>query len=170
MVGRQIGYEQRTFWRNPASAFFAFALPMVFLVVFASIFREQRVPVSGYHVSYNDYYIPSLVAFGVMGACFTNIAVTIATRRDTGILKRLRGTPLPSWVFMAGLIGSSVVISLVLTVLTTGFGMLAFGVHAPRYPLAVVAALATGAMVFCALGLAITTVIPNAEAATPIVQ
>jgi ABC-2 type transport system permease protein len=170
IVVRQFGYEQRSFWRNPASAFFAFALPVVFLVVFASIFRNTTVHVAGNAVSYNDYYIPALVAFGIMGACFTNIAVSVTVRRDSGILKRMRGTPLPAWAFVTGLIASSVVISLVLTVIPTAFGMLAFGVHAPHHLVALLVTLAIGAVVFCALGLGLTAVIPNAEAATPIVQ
>jgi ABC-2 type transport system permease protein len=170
MVIRQVGYEQRSFWRNPASAFFAFALPMVFLVVFASIFRNGRVSVDEHRISYNDYYIPALIAFGIMGACFTNIAVSVAVRRDSGILKRMRGTPLPSWAFIVGLVGSSVVISVVLTAVTTVFGIVAFGVHAPAHVPALLATLALGSVVFCALGLGITVVIPNAEAATPIVQ
>ena len=170
MVAHQVGYEQRSFWRNPASAFFAFALPMVFLVVFASIFRNTAVDVDGHRISYNDYYIPALIAFGIMGACFTNIAVSVAVRRDSGILKRMRGTPLPAWAFIAGLVGSSVVVSVVLTGLTTVFGIVAFGVHAPAHVPALLATLAIGSVVFCALGLGITVVIPNAEAATPIVQ
>ena len=66
-----------------------------------------------------------------MGACFTNIAVTLSLRRDNGILKRLRGTPLPPWAFIAGVVGSSIIVSIVLALLTTGFGILVYGVHVP---------------------------------------
>ena len=90
---RQVSFEQKSFWRNPASAFFAFLFPIIFLVVP----RCSRDPPAGRlgRCEANDYYIPALVAFGVMGACFTNIAITLSLRRDNGILKRLRGTPLP---------------------------------------------------------------------------
>ncbi len=168
---RQVGYEQRTFWRNPASAFFAFLFPIIFLVVFATLFKGSTAQVAP-HVSvpYDDYYIPALTAFGVIGACFTNIASSLTIRRDDGILKRLRGTPLPPWAFMLGVVGSSIVVSLLLTLLTVGFGILAYGVHVPNHIGALVLTLGVGAMSFCALGLAMTVAIPNAEAAPAIVN
>jgi hypothetical protein len=152
----QVEFEQKSFWRNPAAAFFAFLFPIIFLVVFASLFKGQTVQIGTVSTSYDNYYIPALVAFGVMGACFTNIAVTLSLRRDNGILKRLRGTPLPPWAFLAGVIGSSIIVSIVLAVLTTGFGILVYGVHVPEHFGAAAATIAVGALSFCALGLAMT--------------
>ena len=120
--------------------------------------------------TYDDYYIPALVAFGVMGACFTNIAITLSLRRDNGILKRLRGTPLPPWAFIAGVVGSSIIVSIILALLTTGFGILVYGVHVPQHIGAAAASIGVGALAFCALGMAMTIVIPNAEAAPAIVN
>ncbi|MFN2569588.1 MAG: ABC transporter permease [Candidatus Dormibacteria bacterium] len=170
LVGRQVTYEQRSFWRNPASAFFTFVFPIMFLIILGSVFRTGTVQVSGRTVASNEYYIPTLVAFGIMGSCFTNIAISMSIRRDTGVLKRLRGTPLPPWALMCGLIGSSVIISLILVGLTTAFGMLVYGVSAPRHIAALALALATGAMCFCVLGLAMSALIPNADAAPAIVN
>jgi ABC-2 type transport system permease protein len=166
---RQVEYEQKSFWRNPVSAFFAFLFPIIFLVVFATIFKDTTTKVNGVaNINYNDYYIPALTAFGVIGACFTNIAASISIRRDDGILKRLRGTPLPSWAF--GVVGSSVIVSLLLVALTDSFGILVYGVHVPNHIGPLVLTLAVGAMSFCALGLAMTVAIPNAEAAPAIVN
>jgi ABC-2 type transport system permease protein len=167
---RQVVYEQKSFWRNPASAFFAFLFPIIFLVVFATIFKDTSTGVNGQKVNYNDYYIPALAAFGVIGACFTNIASSLSIRRDDGILKRLRGTPLPTWAFLAGVIASSLIVSVLLVALAVGFGVLVYGVHIPQHigPLALT--LAVGSMSFCALGLAMTVAIPNAEAAPAIVN
>jgi ABC-2 type transport system permease protein len=170
IAARQVEFEQKSFWRNPASAFFAFLFPIIFLVVFATLFKGQTVQVGALKTSYNDYYIPALVAFGVMGACFTNIAVTLSVRRDNGILKRLRGTPLPPWAFIAGVVGSSIIVSIVLALLTTGFGILVYGVHVPQHIGAAAASIAVGALAFCALGMAMTIVIPNSEAAPAIVN
>jgi len=114
---RQVSFEQKSFWRNPASAFFSFLFPIIFLVVFATLFKGQQVQVGPVKTTYDDYYIPALVAFGVMGACFTNISITLSLRRDNGILKRLRGTPLPPWAFIAGVVGSSIIVSIVLSAL-----------------------------------------------------
>jgi len=171
LAARQIQYEQRTFWRNPASAFFAFVFPIIFLVIFGTLNNGVMVTVNGHKgVSYDDYYIPALVAFGLMGACFTNIAISMSIRRESGLLKRFRGTPLPPWAFMVGVIGSSVVVAAVLSGITTVFGMLAYHVQSPKHILALVLVLAVGAMVFCALGLAVAAVIPNADAAPAIVN
>src|SRR5580692_2299090 len=133
IAARQVSFEQKSFWRNPASAFFAFLFPIIFLVVFATLFKGQKVQIGSVQTSYDDYYIPSLVAFGVMGSCFTNIAITLSLRRDNGILKRLRGTPLPPWAFIAGVIGSSIIVSIILALLTTGFGILVYNVSVPQH-------------------------------------
>ena len=170
IVARQLGYEQRSFWRNPAAAFFAFLFPIIFLVVFATLFKDSRANVGPVIVSYDDYYIPALVTFGVVGACFTNIASSLAIRRDSGVLKRFRGTPLPTWAFLAGVVLSSLIVAAVLTVVTVVFGILVYGVHVPQHIGAVAVTLAVGAMVFCALGLAMTVAIPNAEAAPAIIN
>jgi ABC-2 type transport system permease protein len=170
IAAQQVRYEQLSFWRNPASAVFTIAFPIMFLLVFATLNRGETVVVSAHRISYNDYYVPALVAYGLMGACFTNIAMSITIRRDAGVLKRLRGTPLPPWAFMLGVIGSSLLVTAVLTVFTIVFGMLAYGVHAPAHIGALALGLALGAMAFCALGLAMTVVIPNADSAPAIVN
>ena len=170
IVVRQLGYEQRSFWRNPAAAFFAFLFPIIFLVVFATLFKNSKADVGPVTVSFDDYYIPALITFGVIGACFTNIATSLAIRRDSGVLKRFRGTPLPTWAFLTGGVLSSLIVAAILTVITVVFGIVVYGVHVPQHIGAVVVTLSVGAMVFCALGLAMTVVIPNAEAAPAIIN
>ena len=121
-------------------------------------------------VAYDDYYIPAIIVFGVMGACFTNIAMTLSIRRDDGVLKRFRGTPLPPWALIAGVVGSSIIVSIILVLFTTLFGIAAYGVHTPQHIDAIVVTVAVGALAFCALGMAMTIVIPNADAAPAIVN
>jgi ABC-2 type transport system permease protein len=164
LVLRQVRAEQRSFWRNPASAFFAFVFPLMFLVIFGTQNRSTRLSGLG-NLPYNDYYVPALIAFGVIGATLTNIAMSLTIRRDSGVLKRLRGTPLPPWAFMAGVIGSAAVISAILAALLTAAGMLFYNVPAPRHPGALLLVLVVGGGSFCALGLALSGLIPNAEAA-----
>lgn len=170
VLTRQLGYEQRSFWRNPAAAFFAFIFPIIFLVLFATLFKGSTAHVGTVSVSWDDYYIPALIAFGVIGASYTNIATSLSIRRDSGVLKRFRGTPLPVWVFMLAVVLSSLIVAAVLTVLTTVFGIFVYGVHVPQHIGALVLTLAVGAMSFCAMGLAMTIVIPNAEAAPAIIN
>jgi ABC-2 type transport system permease protein len=139
----------------------------MFLLIFGTINRGVRIEALG-GIPYNTYYVPALITFGVIGACMTNISMTLTIRRDSGVLKRLRGTPLPTWVFMAGVIGSSAVVSAILAALITAAGMLFYGVGAPMHPAMLLLVLAAGGMSFCALGLALSALIPNADAAPAI--
>lgn len=165
----QIGYEQRSYWRNPSSAFFTFAFPILILVIFASMYRHTSLAALG-GIRYAQYYVPGIVAFGVMSACYTNLAIGMCFRRDLGVLKRVRGTPLPPWMFMAGNIGSSLVVSVLLVAITTAVGVLFYEVTFPGRWVALALVLAAGAFCFCALGLAVTVLIPNATASPAIVN
>ena len=98
LLARQIRYENRAFWRNPAAAFFTFAFPLIFMVVFQAIFGTQ---IEDNGLSAATFYTPAIVAFSIINACFTSLAMTTVAVREEGILKRVRGTPLPAWVYMA---------------------------------------------------------------------
>ena len=169
LLGLQLKWEQLAFWRNPQSAFFTFAFPLMFLAVFATLNAHDHLSKLG-GISYNTYFIPAILAFGLMSACYSNLAMGVTERRETGALKRLRGTPLPSWALVGGLLLSSLVVTAILTVLTIGAGAAFYDVHLPFHPLPLIAALTLGAVTFCALGIAVSTLVPNAEAAPAIVQ
>ena len=145
---RQVEFEQKSFWRNPAAAFFSFLFPIIFLVVFATLFKGSTAPVGNVDVPYDDYYIPALVAFGVMGACFTNLAISMTFKRDEGVLKRVRGTPLPAWAYMGGVVGNAVIVSIILSALVIGVGIIFYSVTWPGHLLALILALAVGAATF----------------------
>lgn len=169
LLGRQIGYEQRSFWRNPAAAGFSFFFPIVFMVILASVFGNNKVSDLG-NIRYVQYYVPSIVAFGIMGVTFTNLAISVTFKREAGTLKRMRGSALPAWIYLSGLIGNSVVVGILLTVLVIVFGVVVYSVTVPGNIFALIVTLAVGAACFCALGLALTTVIPNEDAAPAIVN
>jgi ABC-2 type transport system permease protein len=158
---RQIGYENRAFWRNPPAAFFTFAFPLLFMVIFNMLFGADA----------SQFFTPAIMVFGVVTATYTNLAMTVTIARDEGILKRLRGTPLPGWAYLAGRIGHAVLIALVLVLIVAGFGALAYGVAVPWEHLpAMVLVLAVAAAAFSALGLALSGLIPNADAAPAVVN
>jgi len=164
----QFRYDQKVFWRNPASVFFTVGFPVMFLVIFNLVFGSGD-RISGLGVDVSTYYVPAIISLAVASATFQNIAMTVTIDREAGLLKRARSTPLPGWAFMAGRIGNSIVVSLLMLVLLAALGALAYGVDVPwsRAP-AVLATLALGAATFCALGLALTAVIPSDGAAAPI--
>jgi ABC-2 type transport system permease protein len=165
----QTGYEQRSYWRNPAAAIFTFVLPLAFLFIFAGSIGSQKVPgLKG--VTFEQYYVPSILTYGLIAACFSNLAVTMVFRRDQGILKRVRGTPIPGWGYLGASILNSIVVSFILAAVTITAGVVLFNVPVPNQVLPIIVDLLVGAGAFCALGLAVTVVIPNADAAPPMVN
>jgi len=167
---RQVGWEQRQFWRNPASAAFTFAFPLLFLVVFIGINGNAKVHLASGTVKFAQFYVPAIVAFGVISASYTNLAFTLSIRRDNGLLKRVRGTPLRPVVYLAGIAGNVVVVSTVLTALVTILGVVAYGVTFPGRYLALVVTLIVGAACFGAIGAMVSTFVPNEDAAPAIIN
>ncbi|MDQ4023940.1 MAG: ABC transporter permease [Actinomycetota bacterium] len=169
---RQVGFENRSFWRNPPAAFFTFVFPLMFLVIFNLIFGSDEIPLGGGRaISGSTFYVPAIAAFSVITACYTNIAIAVTTARDLGILKRVRGTPLPASAYLLGRVIHASLMALLLVAIVTVFGMVFYGVDAPtETPLHLVVTILVGAAAFSALGLAITSVIPNADAAPAVVN
>ncbi len=165
----QLRYEQVAYWRNPQAAFFTFLFPILFLVIFASLNSGTTISFLG-GMSYNQYYIPGITSFGVMSACYTNLAVTLAFRREQGILKRLRATPLPASSLIGGMLLNALVVTVILVVLTSAVGIGFYGVTFPRHWAALALALLTGSVCFCALGVAVSALVPNEDAAPAIVN
>ena len=93
LVWGQIRHNNRVFWRTPAAAFFTLALPVIFLVLFSVIFGDQEW--SGY--SFAQFFAPAMAVFAAVSSSFSNLAIGVSHARDQGILKRVRGTPLPAW-------------------------------------------------------------------------
>ena len=161
-------FAQKVFWRNPASVFFTALLPVLFLLIFATIFGNDTIDELG-GVKVTTYYIPAIVTLAVISATMVNLAMNVTIAREEGLLKRGRGTPLPPWVFIAGRVGNAIVISAIMLVVVTLIGKLLYDAPIPweRLP-AVAVTLVVGAASFCCLGLAITVIIPSREAASAI--
>jgi ABC-2 type transport system permease protein len=171
MLGHQVRYEQLSFWRNPQSALFTFAFPVVLTVVFGTLFRGGEASPFFHGLEPLQYYVATIAAVSVLGACYSQLAIVLATRRQDGILKRVRATPLPTWMYFAGLLAHCVMVSTVDVTLIVGIGRL-YGVGVPEpslWPLVALIVL-LGAAAFCAIGVAVASMIRNAEAAPPVVQ
>ena len=175
---RQVRYTNKAFWRNSASAFFTFAFPLMFLVIFTVLFGNDttclRFGASGHctkEVTTSTFYVATITAFSVITACYTNIAISVSFYRDAGVLKRVRGTPYPAWTYLFGRIAHAVLVSILLVVICATFGVLFYNASLPTSSLpAFLLTLVVGAASFCTLGLAITAAIPNADAAPAIVN
>jgi ABC-2 type transport system permease protein len=169
LLWHQVRYEQLSFWRNPQSAIFTFLFPVVFIVILGALFGHGAGSSYFYGLSTLQYYVPTIAALSVLGSCYGQLAVMLAARRQNGILKRVRATPLPAWTYFLGLLAHCVMVSAVDVALIVGVGRL-YGVPLPANWPAVAMALVLGAACFCALGVAVASLIRNSEAAPAVVQ
>jgi ABC-2 type transport system permease protein len=170
LVLHQFRYDQKAFRRNPASLFFTVAFPVILLLIFATVFGGQTVDVHG-GIKTTAYYVPAIITLSVISATMQSLAMSLVIAREDGRLKRGRGTPMPPWVFIAGRIGNSIVVALMMLALIAAIGSLLYGVAIPWSQLpAILITLVIGAAAFCCLGIALTAAIPSQDAAAPIVN
>jgi ABC-2 type transport system permease protein len=170
---RQVRFTNTAFWRNPAAAFFTFVFPLMFLVIFTTLFGNAEVTLeSGVTVNQSTFYVAAMAAFAVITACYTNLAISVCFQRDAGILKRIRGTPLPGPAYLSARVLHAMIVSLVLVAITAAFGAAFYGSDLPSGVdlLVFVFTVLVGAASFSALGLAVTALVPNADAAPPVVN
>ena len=165
LLWRQIRAQNKLFLRNPFSAFFSLAFPVMFLLLFGSLNGGGRITELG-NIRYIQFLAPGMLAFAVISTCYTGLVTGVAINRDEGLLKRVRGTPLPPWVYITARIGSAVWFSMVSAVVMVVAAVLLFHVEVVGRMLpAAAVTLLCGAACFCALGMAVAAVIPNGEAA-----
>lgn len=124
---RRIGIELRQFFRDKDSAVFTFALPMLLLVVFGSVFNGDIAP----GVTFSQYFVAGMIASGVIYTAFQNLAINIPMERDDGTLKRLQGTPMPRSSYFIGKVGLTVLVYIVQVALLLLIGVLFFGLELP---------------------------------------
>jgi ABC-2 type transport system permease protein len=166
----QLRYDQKAFWRNPASVFFTVAFPVVLLLIFATVFSGQTIDVDG-GIEITAYYVPAIITLAVISATMQSLAMSLVIAREDGRLKRGRGTPMPAWVFIAGRVGNSIVVALLMLAVVAVLGRILYGVAIPWGELpAILVTLAIGAASFSCLGIALTAAIPSQDAAAPIVN
>jgi ABC-2 type transport system permease protein len=165
LLWRQVLAQNKLFLRNPFSAFFSLAFPVMFLLLFGSLLGGGRIEELG-NIRYIQFLVPGMLAFAVISTCYTGLVTGVAINRDEGLLKRVRGTPLPPWVYISARILSAVWFSVISAVVMVLVAVLLFHVEViGRMLPAAAVTLLLGAACFCALGMAVAAVIPNGEAA-----
>jgi len=156
---RQFKFNNKAFWRNPAAAFFTFIFPLMFLVIFNALFGDA------------EFFVPGIATFAIVSTSYTNLAMSMTFLREEGVLKRIRGTPLPPALFLVARVVHALSLAYILVAIIAAFGALFYDVALPFDTLpAFLLAIGVEAAAFCALGLAITALIPNADAAPAIVN
>jgi ABC-2 type transport system permease protein len=145
------------FWRNPSAAFFGVVLPLGLLAIFGAVFAGRRADL--------DVIVPGIAGMSVMSATFTSLAYNLTTLRERGILKRLRGTPLPTSAYLAGLAGNAIANAVLQVAVVIGAGHLLLGVSWPGDWVALAVFVCAGVICFALLGVALSHAIPNPESA-----
>jgi ABC-2 type transport system permease protein len=163
------GVEVKSFFRDKMAVAFIFGLPSILLVLLGSIFGGQA---AARGVTVGQLFTAGMIAGGIMSTSFQYLAIGVATERESGMLKRLSGTPMPPAAYFAGKIVQVLVCTMSETVLLVAVGMLFYHLHLPTSPgrwwtFAWVFVLGTAA---CSLlGIAVSSVPRSAASATPVV-
>ena len=154
LTWRQYRLERRMFWRNPTAAFFNFLLPLIFLGLGGAVFSSSR-----------DVIVPGIAGMSVMVTTFTALAFNMTFLREQGVLKRMRGTPMPAGAYLGGLALSALTNTLAQIAIVVVAGRLAFGLGWPQDWLELAVFVSAGAVCFASLGVALSHAIPSFEAA-----
>jgi len=169
-VAHQFRYDLRCFWNNTQGRFFTILMPVLFLLLFSSIFRHTTATVPGGTMPEGVYYVPSIMAYGVIAASFTNLCVNVVQYREAGIYKRRRATPVPTSAIIGGRTLVGCVTALVIAGVLLAIGWFTVSAHLPARTVPdFVLTLVVGAVVFCILGFALAAFVDNADAAQPVV-
>jgi ABC-2 type transport system permease protein len=162
----ELATEQRLFWRNREAAIFTFLLPIVFFLIFAAIYGNDRIQ----RYKGAAYLEAGMIGYGVASTAFAGLAITLVIRREQGILKRIRSTPLPPSAYVAAVLGSTLVVFAIQTILILSLGRILYGVSYPSRGFSLVLALLLGAATFAALGLAITALVRSQEGSSAVIN
>jgi ABC-2 type transport system permease protein len=152
---RQYRLERRMFWRNPSAAFFNFVLPLLFLVAGGVILQGKQHAL--------NRLVPAIAGMSVMSTTFTALAYNIVFLRERGVLKRIRGTPLPTSSYFGGVAANAVTNTALQIAIVVLAGRVFFGIGWPQHWGELIVFVLAGVVCFAALGVAFAHVIPNFE-------
>lgn len=163
---RQVRYQLLTFRRTPIALFFTIAFPMIFFVLICTVYGNEDIAVGDGTWKVANFYTGGVAAFAAVTATYTNFANMIPIRRDTGVMKRWRGTPLPTIVYMAGFVGSAIVLAFIGSALMMIVGVVGYGVEfeVAKLP-SIVLTFVVGVTSWSALGFAVAGLVPTASSA-----
>jgi ABC-2 type transport system permease protein len=171
MLAHQVRYDLLASFRNPRARFFTFVFPIVLLVILAGVFGHGTTVVDGVRVHLSRFYVPGILAMSIITTAYASLVVSIATARETGVLKRRRATPVPAAILIAGQALSTLVVTLAMTAVLLLIGRLGYAVSmGPGALIAVACTVVVGTLSFACIGYAVAGLIGSLDAAQPIVQ
>jgi ABC-2 type transport system permease protein len=158
--------QQRLFWRSREAAFFTFLLPILLLVLIGSVYRDETID----GVDAAAYLVAGMLGFSVVATAFAGLAISLVIRRESGVLKRVRGTPMPPWLYLSAVFASTALVIALQAVTQVAIGRYLLGAGSPASLAGVAIALVVGAAAFAALGLAITGLVRGSEGSSAVIN
>lgn len=164
----EVRTEQLLFWRNREAAFFTFFLPIIFFLIFGSIYGNSRITKENIRAA--PFLEAGMIGYGVASTAFAGLAITMVIRRESGVLKRIRATPLPPATYLLAVLVSTFIVFLIEASLIVAIGRTLFGVGVPDRLGSLLVTLALGAACFAAMGLGLTSLVRSAEGSSAVVN
>lgn len=158
--------QLRLYVRSRELAFFTFLLPLILFVLLGSVYGDDTIE----NVKGSNYLEAGMLGYGVASVAFAGLAIFMVIRRESGILKRVRATPLPPWAYIAAVLGATLIAYAVNTAAIVVLGKALFSVPFPTHWISFVLTLLLGAVAFAAMGLGLTAAIRSAEGASAAVN
>ena len=164
----EVRTEQLLFWRNREAAFFTFILPILFFLIFGSIYGDSIITKE--HIRAAPFLQAGMIGYGVASTAFAGLAITMVIRRESGVLKRIRATPLPPTTYLLAVLVSTFIVFLIEATLIVIIGRLLFHIAFPNRLGSLLVILMLGAACFAAMGLGLTGLVRSAEGSSAVVN
>jgi ABC-2 type transport system permease protein len=160
--------EQRLFWRNREAAFFTFFLPVIFFLIFGSIYGNTQMSHGQGRAA--PFLEAGMIGYGVAATCFAGLGITLVVRRESGVLKRIRATPLPASTYLLAVLASTFVVFVIEAAIIIAIGRIFFSVAIPHAVPSLAVTLVLGALAFAAMGVGITSVVRSSEGSSAVIN
>jgi ABC-2 type transport system permease protein len=161
----QVKWEQRVFWRSREAAVFVFLFPILLFTLLTAVYNGH---IYGHPASWA--LLAGMIGYGAANTAFAGLAITLVSRREVGILKRIRATPLPPAVYLTAVLFSITFVFALQVASLFVLGRVLKSTPWPSHLVSLVVALALGAAAFAALGLAITGFIRSLEGSSAVLN
>ncbi len=165
----QLTGEQRLYWRSRELAFFTFLFPILIFVLLGSVYGDETIK-KEHGIKASEYLLAGILGYGVVSTAFAGLAIVLVIRRESGVLKRLRGTPLPPATYLGSVITSTVIVYSIEAVALIALAKVLYDVPLPHEWPSVILAVVFGTLAFAAMGIALTGVIRSGDGASAVVN
>ena len=169
LLWHQLKAEQLVFWRNRESAVFIFIFPLLLFVLLGSLY-DGEIELDGVEYPSTDVLLAGMIGYGAANTAFAGLAITLVLRREFGILKRLRSTPLPAPVYLAAVLVSSLIVFALQVLALFGLGQLAYDATLPERWGSIALVVLLGVIGFAGVGIGSAALIRSGEGASAVLN